>query len=127
MSLFQNDCGCNNSVAGAQSNRRSVAGVQSNRRDECEGCVCDQLRNLTTGTEIEAIFVNGRDILDDVDDTIFVCFDRKTCCATFVAEKDNGGGYGGGGGGGYGGGGNDRIFFTIDCRKIDTIFIEKRN
>lgn len=90
MSLFNKDCGCND-VAAA--------------RDNCEGCACDQIRNLSPNTEIEDILVNGKSI--DKDDIFLISFDRKTCCAHFIA-RDNG----------------DIVTFTLDCRKIDAIFIE---
>jgi hypothetical protein len=95
MSLFDKDCGCNEGVSGARENK-------------CGGCVCDQLRRLSPNTEIEDILINGKSI--DKDDIFLITFDRKTCCATFIA-KDN----------------NDTVTFTLDCRKIDAIFIELEN
>jgi hypothetical protein len=93
MGLLKNGCGCNNAAAAAEENN-------------CVGCACDQLRNLTQGTEIEDILVNGKTI-EGLDDINFISFDSRTCCATFIARS-----------------GSDRVIFTLDCRKIDAIFFE---
>jgi hypothetical protein len=45
----------------------------------CVGCVCDQLRNLQTGTEVD-LFLFGGQIIEDVR---FINFNKKNCCAFF--------------------------------------------
>ncbi|WP_261132629.1 hydrolase [Bacillus sp. Marseille-Q3570] len=84
MSLFDKGCGCNN-VAGAKDH------------DMCDGCVCDQLRNLRAGEEVDLI-IDGVEFAG----LTFTCFDKKTCCATFL----------------------DATYpFIVDCRKVDAIRI----
>lgn len=47
--------------------------------NRCKGCVCNQLRQLQTQTEVD-VFLSGGQVLEDV---VFVTFDRKNCCAFF--------------------------------------------
>lgn len=46
----------------------------------CKGCVCNQLRRLSTLTEVD-VFLSGGQVLEDV---VFVSFDQKNCCAFFT-------------------------------------------
>ncbi|WP_349410302.1 hydrolase [Pseudalkalibacillus sp. SCS-8] len=78
---------------------------------KCEGCLCDELKRLQPGTEIEEILVNG----EEIEDLVFLCFDPETCCARFVQEDNNG---------------NSELereesnIVLVDCRKIDAIILD---
>ncbi|WP_349410622.1 hypothetical protein [Pseudalkalibacillus sp. SCS-8] len=64
MSLFDSDCN-----------------DKKRKKNRCEGCVCDQLKDLEPGTPV---FV--RTIAGGLKSSIkgrFLCFDKETCCATF--------------------------------------------
>ncbi|MGP4082424.1 hydrolase [Pseudalkalibacillus sp. R45] len=82
MSLFDKGCGCNNDVAGAM-------------EDKCDGCVCDELRKLRSGDTVDLI-IDGEEFAE----LVFACFDKKSCCATFL---------------------DDDYPFIVDCRKVDAI------
>lgn len=47
--------------------------------NNCKGCVCNQLRRLSTQTEVD-VFLSSGLILEDV---LFVNLDQKNCCAFF--------------------------------------------
>lgn len=49
------------------------------RNDECEGCVCDQLRRLPAQTEVD-LFLEGGGVVEDV---LFINLNQRTCCAFF--------------------------------------------
>lgn len=76
----------------------------TNRRvNRCDGCICNLLRRLERGTEVD-VFLSGGKILEDV---IFIRFDRNNCCAFFEdTEKEPG------------------STLIVDCEKIDAIRIE---
>ncbi|MCF6409163.1 hypothetical protein [Pseudalkalibacillus salsuginis] len=82
MSLFDKDCGCDK-----RDDRR--------RDDKCDGCVCDELRKLRSGETVDLI-IDGEEFAD----LIFACFDKKSCCVTFL---------------------DDDYPFIVDCRKVDAI------
>ncbi|WLD94947.1 hypothetical protein [Alkalihalobacillus sp. AL-G] len=71
MSLFNNDCGCND----------AVGGVRDRDRDKCDSCACDQLRDLRTGDVVD-IILDG----EEFPNLVFACFDKKDCCVTFLDE-----------------------------------------
>ncbi|HYK74155.1 MAG TPA: hypothetical protein VEV44_13695 [Pseudoneobacillus sp.] len=58
--------------------------ISSSRRRRCDKCVCDILRRLRAGTEVD-VFLSGGIILEDV---IFRNFDNDNCCATFRDEEE---------------------------------------
>ncbi|CAM3860787.1 hydrolase [Mesobacillus thioparans] len=74
-----------------------------NRNRSCDKCVCDQLRRLRRGTEVD-VFLSGGRILEDV---IFLRFNDNNCCATFRDEEVERG---------------TKIF--VDCRDIVALRIE---
>src|SRR3954451_17648450 len=76
--------------------------VQENR-NRCNGCACDQLRNLQTGTEVD-VFLNGGVVLEDV---VFINFNNNNCCAFFTDPTTEPG-----------------STLIVDCQKIDAIRIE---
>lgn len=79
-------------------------GCSSNRHHHrCQGCVCDQLRRLARGTEVD-VFLSGGQILEDV---VFLRFNRNNCCAFFRDEETEVG-----------------TTLIVDCEKIDAIRIE---
>ena len=45
----------------------------------CNGCICNQLRKLQPGTEVDVFLSNGN-VLEDV---LFVTLNQKDCCAFF--------------------------------------------
>lgn len=89
MSLFDNECGCG----------------KKKRASKCDGCVCDQLRNLQPGTEVD-VFLPGSDGASSgpVNNLTFACLDEKNCCATFL-DSD--------------------YPIIIDCRKIVAIRVRR--
>ncbi|MCF6136899.1 hypothetical protein [Pseudalkalibacillus berkeleyi] len=72
----------------------------------CDTCICNELKGLSVGEEVEKIIVNG----EEIEDLIFVCFDDKTCCVKFIQEDD--------------GDEDERNVVIVDCRKIDALFLE---
>lgn len=50
---------------------------------KCNGCVCRQLRKLQPGTEVD-LFLQGGTVIED---TKFVSFDKKNCCAFFCDSE----------------------------------------
>lgn len=74
-----------------------------NRSNRCNKCVCDQLRRLRRGTEVD-VFLSGGTVLEDV---IFLRFNNDNCCATFRDEEVE----------------PDTIIF-VDCRDIQALRIE---
>ncbi len=75
----------------------------SSRRNRCNGCVCNTLRRLRPGTEVD-VFLSGGTVLEDV---IFRAFDNNTCCARFRDEENEPG----------------TVIF-VDCRDIQALRIE---
>ncbi|WP_409296215.1 hydrolase [Peribacillus sp. SCS-26] len=75
----------------------------SRRKNRCNKCVCDQLRGLDRGTEVD-VFLAGGQVLEDV---IFEDFDNRNCCAEFRDEETEPG---------------TTIF--VDCRDIVALRIE---
>ena len=75
----------------------------SSHRSRCNKCVCDQLRMLRRGTEVD-VFLSGGRVLEDV---IFLRFNNNTCCATFRDEEEE----------------RDTTIF-VDCRDIQALRIE---
>lgn len=73
------------------------------RSSRCNKCVCDQLRRLRRGTEVD-VFLSGGTVLEDV---IFLRFNNNTCCASFRDEEEEPG---------------TTIF--VDCRDIQALRIE---
>lgn len=74
-----------------------------NNRDRCEGCICNQLRRLQAGTEVD-VFLTGGTVLEDV---VFVSFNRRNCCAFFTDPTTEAG-----------------STLIIDCRQIQALRIE---
>ncbi|MBI0580505.1 hydrolase [Neobacillus cucumis] len=62
----------------------------------CKGCVCRQLRKLQSGTEVD-LFLKGGTVIED---TKFVSFNKKTCCAFFCDSEEEPG------------------VIVVDCREI---------
>ncbi|MFJ8235458.1 hydrolase [Ureibacillus sp. NPDC094379] len=79
---------------------KSSSGNNNNR---CKGCICNQLRRLDRGTEVD-VFLSGGKVLEDV---IFLRFNRNNCCAIFRDEKKEPG-----------------SILIVDCKKIDALRIE---
>ncbi|KAA9018055.1 hypothetical protein F4V44_20355 [Niallia endozanthoxylica] len=52
----------------------------TNRQHRCEGCVCEQLDDLQTGTLVD-VFLSGGAVFTGLT---FVNFDDRTCCAFFT-------------------------------------------
>jgi len=77
--------------------------TSSGRRNRCNKCVCDILRKLDRGTEVD-VFLSGGAVLEDV---IFLNFDNNNCCAKFRDEEEEPG----------------TIIF-VDCRDIQALRIE---
>ena len=74
-----------------------------NKSNRCNGCACDQLRRLQTGTEVD-VFLSGGTVLEDV---VFVTFDNNNCCAFFNDNETEPG-----------------SVLIVDCQFIQTIRIE---
>jgi hypothetical protein len=72
-------------------------------RNRCDKCVCNILRNLKRGTEVDVFLFGGR-VFEDV---IFRDFDPNNCCATFRDEEVEKG---------------TTIF--VDCRDIEALRVE---
>lgn len=72
-------------------------------RNRCDKCVCNILRNLKRGTEVDVFLFGGR-VFEDV---IFRDFDPNNCCATFRDEEVEKG---------------TSIF--VDCRDIEALRVE---
>jgi hypothetical protein len=71
--------------------------------NKCRGCVCKQLRQLQTQTEVDVFLAGGR-VLEDV---VFITLNRKNCCAFFIDTKKEPG-----------------STLIVDCEKIQAIRIE---
>ena len=69
----------------------------------CNGCICNQLRKLQPGTEVDVFLSNGN-VLEDV---IFVTVNQKDCCAFFNVPSTEPG-----------------STLIVDCQRIDAIRIE---
>ncbi|NEU29227.1 DUF3915 domain-containing protein [bacterium LRH843] len=50
-----------------------------NKGNRCNGCICNQLRRLEAGTEVD-VFLLGGQVLEDI---VFMKFNRNNCCAFF--------------------------------------------
>ncbi|MGM7701286.1 hypothetical protein ACSVDE_06120 [Pseudalkalibacillus sp. Hm43] len=77
---------------------------KNSKKDKCDTCVCDQLSKLDTGTPV---FVRTK--AGGIKSSIkgrFLCFDKKTCCATFTEEVFR-----------------EEITTIIDCRDIVSLSI----
>ncbi|MBM7666502.1 hypothetical protein JOC25_003011 [Solibacillus kalamii] len=74
-----------------------------NNKNRCKGCICDLLRQLRKGTEVD-VFLSGGQILEDV---VFKRFDNNNCCAIFIDPTTERG-----------------STLIVDCQKIDAIRIE---
>lgn len=80
-------CGCNhryNNVYRNNDIRTRIADVQDRlqnlqQRNNCDSCVCQQLRRLPSGTEV-ILFLNG----NKIENVTFVSIDSCTCCVHFV-------------------------------------------
>lgn len=92
-------CGCGN-VGGAEDK-----GYHHHKKDNCEGCVCEQLKKLTPYTELK-IYREGAPASDDgIQNPVkFIALDPKTCCAYFKETDDD--------------------LVIIDCRKISHLKFE---
>ena len=75
MSLFEEDrnCGCHD--------KHDRHDPKHSKHDHCEGCACDQLRDLDPG---RLVFVTLRGSAVRLGPLTFACFDNKHCCATFI-------------------------------------------
>lgn len=78
--------------------------VQGAAEKKCDGCVCEILKKLYPGVEVEKIIVKG----ETIEDLVFINFDQSNCCVYFVEEAR----------------GNEQNVLILDCRKIDAIFLE---
>ncbi|MEK4228942.1 hydrolase [Solibacillus sp. FSL H8-0538] len=85
------------------SNTSNTKNTCSRCDNRCNGCICDQLRRLKRGTEVD-VFLSGGQILEDV---IFIRFDRNNCCAFFKDNETEPG-----------------STLIVDCQKVDAIRIE---
>lgn len=76
--------------------------VEKHEKDEhrCNGCVCDQLRCLQSGT---LVFIVGSGVPSPL--LTFISFNEKTCCATFTFILE----------------GTTLITAVVDCERIDAI------
>lgn len=74
-----------------------------NTKNRCKSCICDVLRELRKGTEVD-VFLSGGQILEDV---VFKRFDNNNCCAVFNDSTTERG-----------------STLIVDCQKIDAIRIE---
>lgn len=77
---------------------------KKSKKDDCNSCVCDQLKKLDPGTPV---FVRTK--AGGIKSSIkgrFLCFDKKTCCATFTEEVFS-----------------NEITTIIDCRDIVSLSI----
>ncbi|WP_442598699.1 hydrolase [Neobacillus sp. D3-1R] len=74
--------------------------------NKCKGCICDQLRKLQPGTEVDLFLSNGARI----EDVVFVAFNDKNCCAFFTGLENEPPG----------------STLIVDCKRIDAINIEGR-
>ena len=92
--VLQMGCNCNDC------RRESSSG---NNKGRCNGCICDLLRELRKGTEVD-VFLSGGQILEDV---VFKRFDHNNCCAFFIDTTIERG-----------------STLIVDCQKIDAIRIE---
>ena len=72
-------------------------------RNRCNGCACDQLRRLQTGTEVD-VFLSGGVVLEDI---VFINFNNNNCCAFFTDPTTEPG-----------------STLIVDCQRIDAIRIE---
>ncbi|MBD8036169.1 hydrolase [Solibacillus sp. A46] len=88
--------GCNCSKCRSESS-------SSNNKGRCNGCICDLLRELRKGTEVD-VFLSGGKILEDV---VFKRFDHNSCCAFFIDTTIERG-----------------STLIVDCQKIDALRIE---
>ena len=79
-----------------------TANAQENR-NRCNGCACDQLRRLQTGTEVD-VFLSGGTVLEDI---VFINFNNNNCCAFFTDPTTEPG-----------------STLIVDCQRIDAIRIE---
>ncbi|MDP4552071.1 hypothetical protein Q9251_14425 [Alkalihalobacillus macyae] len=52
------------------------------KKNRCDKCLCDQLPKRNEGDKF-FILVDG---FPEFIEATFVCFDKKTCCATFVVS-----------------------------------------
>ena len=75
----------------------------NNKNHRCKGCICDLLRELRKGIEVD-VFLSGGQILEDV---VFKRFDVNSCCAFFIDTETEPG-----------------STLIVDCQKIDAIRIE---
>lgn len=85
---------------------------KKNDKDLCDTCICNELKGLRVGDEVEKIIVNG----EEIEDLILVCIDNKTCCVKFIQEEN-----------GVDGEEDERNVVIVDCRKIDALFLEVDN
>ncbi|WP_349409274.1 CGEA protein [Pseudalkalibacillus sp. SCS-8] len=67
MSLFEDGC-CEKDVEKTE--------------DRCRGCICEQLKKLDPGTQVEITGKSGN-ILDGK----FIELDKKTCCVKLLASE----------------------------------------
>ncbi|WP_338453349.1 hydrolase [Niallia oryzisoli] len=79
-------------------------GVEETSTSRCQGCVCDQLRTLQTGTEVD-VFLSGGVVLEDV---VFINLNERTCCAFFTDPVTEPG-----------------STLIVDCETIQAIRIER--
>ncbi|SNT45275.1 hypothetical protein SAMN05444672_12549 [Bacillus sp. OK838] len=85
------------------SKKNSSSRQSSSSRKRCNGCICNTLRRLSPGTEVD-VFLSGGTVLEDV---IFLAFDKNTCCARFRDEE-----------------GEPGTILIVDCRDIQALRIE---
>lgn len=77
--------------------------MSSSHCSHCKGCICNRLRRLDRGTEVD-VFLSGGQVLEDV---VFLRFDRDNCCAFFADPETEPG-----------------STLIVDCQRIDAIRIE---
>ena len=71
--------------------------------NNCKGCVCNQLRQLSTQTEVD-VFLSSGLVLEDV---LFISLDQKSCCAFFFDPTTEPG-----------------STLIVDCKEIQAIRLE---
>lgn len=72
-------------------------------KNNCNGCICEQLRKLQVQTEVD-VFLSSGVVLEDV---LFISLNQKNCCAFFTDPTTEPG-----------------STLIVDCQRIDAIRIE---
>ncbi|MFJ7737420.1 hypothetical protein ACIQ2D_13995 [Lysinibacillus sp. NPDC097287] len=73
---------------------------EKKHNNDCDGCICNQLRKLEAGTLVDIFLSSGVSFIG----LVFISLDECNCCAHFL-EVDAAG----------------NVPLVVDCRKIDAI------